>query len=154
MTKLMTGLVAGLLLVAAAAFGQSYLPVPSGVVTADQILVGVDANNVQGSSRITPSALTVGSGGSAITGVSLYQVFVSPAQVAATTCAEQSFAVTGVISGEHLSLTGYPVPTTAGTAVAARPDGSDLVQIRFCNPAATPVVPDDGIYRFLGVKPG
>lgn len=152
--KTIMGIAAGLLLVAAAAFGQSYLPVPSGVVEADQILVGVDGNNVQGSSRITPSALTVGSDGTSVAELALYSVYITPEAVTAQSCEEQSFGVAGVVTGQHIAITGHPIPTTASTIVAARISDPAGLFLMFCNPVAVNTVPDAGVYKFLGLKPG
>lgn len=70
----------------------------------------------------------------------------TPVSVAAATCAEQTFTVTGVAVGDSVDIT--PPSITAGVApVCARVSAANTVAITFCNPTAGALVPAAGVYR-------
>ncbi len=64
----------------------------------------------------------------------------SPAEVAANTCAEQTFTVTGVVTTDVVTVN---KPTAqAGLGVAGvRASATDQVGINFCNVTASPITP-------------
>ena len=70
----------------------------------------------------------------------------TPVSVAATTCAEQNFTVTGLLVGDFVDVT--PPAITAGVApVTARVSAANTLTVTFCNPTAGALVPAAGVYR-------
>ena len=70
----------------------------------------------------------------------VYTVTLTPAVVAANTCAEQTFAVTGVVSGSAVTVnlqSPQPGIGIAGTRVSS----AGNVAINFCNATATAITP-------------
>lgn len=73
-------------------------------------------------------------------------VSLTPASVAAATCAEQTFSVPGVLVGDFVDVS--PPGITAGvSAAAARVSANGTVAITFINPTAGALVPLAGVYR-------
>lgn len=82
----------------------------------------------------------IGTTGTALTKIATYTASLSPAQVAANTCAEQTFAVTG-ISTTDIVFVNKPT-AQAGLGVAGvRASATDQVAINFCNATASPITP-------------
>jgi hypothetical protein len=94
----------------------------------------------------------VGTAGSSLSQMTLYDTGnIAPSGVPANSCADQSFAVKGLVAADkitqvtppaalsNLSLNGYP----------SKEDG--VVMLHFCNPTAGPVKPPNGSYTFLAV---
>lgn len=76
----------------------------------------------------------------------------SPAQVAANTTAEEAVTVTGVLAGDHVSVS--PPDHQAGVvAAAARASDTDEVSVTFVNPTAGAVTPTSGSYVFKVTRP-
>lgn len=88
--------------------------------------------------------------------VAQLSVSLTPASVAAATCAEQIFntavnaAFGDLDAGDHISVS----PPSLGTAVApvaARSAGGDL-RIEYCNPTAGALVPSAGVYQIFVIR--
>ncbi|MCY1416540.1 hypothetical protein D9M71_320500 [compost metagenome] len=70
----------------------------------------------------------------------------TPVSVAAATCAEQNFTVTGLLVGDFVAIT--PPSITAGVApVCARVSATNTLTVTFCNPTAGALVPPAGAYQ-------
>jgi hypothetical protein len=96
-----------------------------------------------GSIVITPKTgqtVTIGATGTALTRIGKYTAALTPAEVAANTCAEQTFTVTGVHASDIVFVN---KPTAqAGLGVAGvRASGTNQVGITFCNATASPITP-------------
>jgi len=79
-------------------------------------------------------------------------VSITPASVAATTTAEQTFTVPGARVGDFVCAMGA---TQNGIAIGqARVTAADTVGVRFVNPTAGALTPTAGDYQFLFVRPG
>lgn len=75
----------------------------------------------------------------------------TPVSVAAATCAEQNFTVTGLLVGDFVSVS--PPSITAGVApVCARVSAANTLTVTFCNATAGALVPAAGAYRIMIVR--
>jgi hypothetical protein len=138
---------------AAGALAQTqYLPIPSGVGTSGQVLaVTSDGNNVQGTSAPSfATSITVGAAGTAITQIRVFSQGVTPGQVGANTCAEQTFTVTGVATTDKLVLNGVPGWSPAATSI--RPSGANTVAVMFCNPGNGAASPAAGTVSIVAIR--
>ena len=77
----------------------------------------------------------------------------SPAEVAANTCAAEAFAVVGVEAGD--AVVAIKPTEQAGLGIGgARVDATGSVTINFCNPTAAAITPTAAqTYLFIVVKP-
>lgn len=154
MKKFLCGLAAALILTGAAAIAQTgnYFPVPGNIWSdTGALAVAWDENNLTGIAAVTPGYVLASQGAGVLPAwgkVSPASPSLTPAVVAANTCAEQSFALSGVAAGDMVQVS-PPVSTTSAAVVAARASGADTVALTFCNPSSTGVVPDAGTYRLL-----
>jgi hypothetical protein len=90
----------------------------------------------------------------ALTQVFTARVSITPASVAANTTAEQTFAVTGVKTGDIVYVTDA-IAGTAGLAIAgARVTAADTVGIRWVNNTAGALVPSAGNRDFTVIRQG
>lgn len=70
----------------------------------------------------------------------------TPVSVAAATCAEQDFTVTGLQPGDFVDVS--PPSITAGVApVTARVKSANTMTVTFCNATAGALVPAAGVYQ-------
>lgn len=87
-----------------------------------------------------------GSGSTRILAQGDISTTITPASVAAATCAEQTFTVVGLKVGDSIAVS--PPSITAGVApVCARVSATDTVAITFMNATAGALVPAAGAYR-------
>lgn len=135
-----------------AAAQTQYLPIPSGVGTSGQVLaVTSDGNNVQGTSAIAAAtSVTVGSSGTAITQIRVFSQTITPGQVAANTCAEQSVTVTGVATTDKLIFNATQGLSPAFTHI--RPSGANTVALMFCNPGNSAASPAAGTVNIIAIR--
>jgi hypothetical protein len=154
MKKFLAGLSVAFLLVAGVAIAQTsnYFPVPSNIWSATgAVVVAQDGNNLTGVAAVTPGYVLASQGEATLPAwerLSAAEPSLTPTEVAAATCAEQAFTVTGVLATDTVTVS-PPVRTTNAAAVAARASDADTVAILFCNPQSTGVVPDAGSYRLM-----
>lgn len=96
---------------------------------------------------LTPTSVKLaGPGSTVIIAQGDISATITPASVAAATCAEQTFTVTGLKIGDSISVS--PPSITAGVApVCARVSATDTVAITFMNPTAGALVPAAGAYQ-------
>lgn len=71
-----------------------------------------------------------------------------PVSVAAASCAEQNFTVTGLLVGDFVSIT-PPAINPNVAPVCARVSAANTLTVAFCNPSAGALVPQAGVYRLL-----
>lgn len=70
----------------------------------------------------------------------------TPVSVAAATCAEQNFTVTGLQVGDYVDVS--PPGITAGVApIIARVSAVNTLTVTFVNPTAGALVPAAGLYQ-------
>ena len=94
----------------------------------------------------------IGSTGTSLTKIAKYTAVLSPAEVAANTCAEETFTVTGISTTDVVFVN---KPTAqAGLGVAGvRASAADQVGITFCNATAAPITPTASqTYSFVAIK--
>jgi hypothetical protein len=95
------------------------------------------------------TSLTVANG-TAITRLAYYTATLSPAEVAANTCAEQLFTVTGVAATDVVF--GNKPTAQAGLGLGGmRASGSNQVGINFCNTTGSPITPTASQAYVFGV---
>lgn len=94
-------------------------------------------------------ALTLGTG-TAMTRLAYYTATLTPAEVAADTCAEQLFTVTGITAGDAVFVN---KPTAqAGLGIAGvRASGTNQVGINFCNTTVAGITPTAAQSYIFGV---
>jgi hypothetical protein len=93
-------------------------------------------------------SLQVGSGttSTTLTAIGRISQSLTPVSVAATTCAEQTFTVPGLLVGDFVDIT--PPGITAGVApTCARVSAANTLAITFINPTAGALVPAAGVYQ-------
>lgn len=86
-----------------------------------------------------------------IKGLSLTQISITPASVAANTTVEQTFTVQGLQSGDFVDVT--PPGITAGIGIGACRCGAlGVLTIQFSNNTAGALTPPSGVYALLTVR--
>ncbi len=115
----------------------------------------LSVNNGTGSTAnasLGVNTLTVGTGTS-LARYARFAVTLSPAAVAANTCAAQSFTVTGVVSGDILIGANKP-STQAGLSVTPGiVSGANTATLNFCNNTAAAITPTASeSYSFVVVQ--
>jgi len=98
---------------------------------------------------VVTTSLTVGSG-TALTRLAYYTATLSPAQVAANTCAEQTFTVTGVTAGDVVFVNKPTAQAGLGLA-GVRASGANEVGINFCNTTGAGITPTASQAYVFGV---
>ena len=134
--------------------GTNLLPIESNVVSQHEFLVGVDDNNVRGTSTPTVSGtLTIGLSGTALSQMTVYSQVLTPlAAVTTATCAEESFTVTGVTTADDLILNFAGAISGNAVPVTARVSDADSVVINFCNAGAVTDTPAAGTFNIIGIR--
>jgi hypothetical protein len=78
---------------------------------------------------------------------------ISPAATsAAIQTVGQAFTLTGIASGEYVTLIGQPAPTSLCPATSARATGSNSVTLYFTVLTAAACTPAAGVYTFLAIR--
>lgn len=141
---------------------SQYLPIPEGVcASANQILTAVNANNVQCSSSAALStiaastSLTVGSG-TAITKIAVYSQELSSGSVAANSCSERAFTVTGISTSDKVFGNG-PELLSGGAAakvrvVGMRHSGANTLAVTFCNVSTQSDIMPSGTFSIVALR--
>jgi len=148
-------LAAALLFTGVAMAGDAEFPLDSDVVTTGEIVVGGSTpGHIIGTT--TPSisgSLTIGSSGTAITQMRIVSTALSPSQVAAQSCAEQSFSVSGVTSADALFVNqAFETDVSAALTTARASSTSGTALLTFCNVSSAAATPDDGTFTFLAIR--
>lgn len=95
------------------------------------------------------TSLTVGSG-TALTRIAYYTATLSPAEVAADTCAEQTFTVTGITAGDVVFVNKPTAQAGLGLG-GVRASGANEVGINFCNNTVAGITPTASQAYVFGV---
>jgi hypothetical protein len=110
----------------------------------------VNAPTITASSSVATPSLTVG-GGSAITHVAYYTTgTITPAAVAAQSCSDQTFSVSGLTAADNLASV-HPPGALGNVSVDAYSSAANTLTLHFCNASAVSVVPPAGAYTFLAM---
>lgn len=95
------------------------------------------------------TSLTVGSG-TALTRLAYYTATLSPAEVTANTCAEQTFTVTGITAGDVVFVNKPTAQAGLGLG-GVRASGANEVGINFCNNTGAGITPTASQAYVFGV---
>lgn len=111
----------------------------------------MDYTGVQTNEHTVDSLTTRDTGSTVIKGLARITQSLTPASVAAATCAEQNFTVPGLKVGDAVSLT--PPSITAGVAAACcRVSATNTLTVTFINPTAGALVPAAGAYQIQMIR--
>jgi hypothetical protein len=87
-------------------------------------------------------SLTTGNGGTALAKYARYTATLSPSQVAANTCASQSFSsITGISSSDILIAISKPTEQAGLSVTPGHVTGTGMATINFCNNTGSPITP-------------
>jgi hypothetical protein len=116
------------------------LPTPSGIWTAGQIATAVAEGDELG---VAPATFA--------RQIKQYTQTITPASVAAATCAEQSFTVTGLTTADTVF---YNPPATGNATSAAqvRVSAANTLAVMYCNPTAGALTPGAGSAKIAAVQ--
>lgn len=95
--------------------------------------------------------IAAGSGGTELTYIKVYTPSITPASVAAAVVAEQTFTVTGLTTGDKVTVNPPAIANATGIA-GARVSAADTLAIRFVNPTAGALTPTAGTYTVLAFR--
>jgi hypothetical protein len=126
----------GLALFAVIAFSQSR----GGKGWIENSPVGRQDGFIEVTGKLDGGSLSLTGGAASVTRLGKLTATISPAQVAANTCAEQTFTVTGVATGDVVDVN--KPSAQAGLSVPnVRASAANQVGINFCNNTASPITP-------------
>jgi hypothetical protein len=112
---------------------------------------GIDTGNVWVVTAVTGNWGIFSGGGSAITSMVIYSTGnITPTAVAANSCSDQTFAVTGLLATDRISQA-TPPAALGNVSLNAYPSAAGTVLLHFCNPSSSSVTPPAGVYSFLAV---
>jgi hypothetical protein len=95
----------------------------------------------------------IGASGTTLARYARYAVSLSPAAVAANTCAAQSFTVTGVVAGDILMGINKPTEQAGLSVTTGHVTGANAATLNFCNHTAASITPTGGeTYNFVVVQ--
>jgi hypothetical protein len=127
--------------------GDTSCTFTAGVVNAG---TSVSTPMVAATASITTPSLTVG-GGSAVSHVSYGSTgSVTPAAVAAQTCSDQTFTVSGLVATDDLGSV-HPPGALGNLSVLGYANAANTVTLHFCNISSASVTPPAGAYGFLAM---
>lgn len=104
---------------------------------------------------LTSPALTTPTigGGTTLTKYSRFSVSLSPALVAANTCAAQSFTVTGIAAADILIAVSKPTEQAGLSVGLGHVTGANTATVNFCNNTAAGITPTAAeTYQFVAVQ--
>jgi len=96
-------------------------------------------------------SLTVGGGGTPITGIVVYAPSLTPASVGAATVAEQTFTVNGLTTADKVIVNPPAIANATGIA-GARVSAANTLAVRFVNPTAGALTPSAGTYTVTAFR--
>lgn len=97
------------------------------------------------------TGLTVGTGGTALTGCVVYSPTITATSVAAATVAEQTFTVTGLTTADKVVVIPAAISNATGIA-GARVSAADTLAVRFVNPTAGALTPTAGTWTVMAFR--
>lgn len=101
--------------------------------------------------QINDAGVGIGAAGTLLVEVKKYSPSLTPASVAANSVVEQSFACTGLVPGDHCSVSG-PAPVAGTACIGARCGVADNVILTFVNTTAGALTPSAGFYRITQIR--
>jgi hypothetical protein len=111
-----------------------------------------DATNAVTPLQISSSGIQVGAAGSTIAQIKYYSTAsITPASVAAQSCADQNFTATGLRAGDKLSQI-VPSGALGNVSVTGYVTISDTLTLHFCNASTAIVTPPVGVYQVAGSR--
>lgn len=128
-----------------------YWPMPSGVGTAGQVLAFVDDNNVQGTSAPSITSITVGSG-TAITKIAAYTATVTSFVLAANSCIEREYSVSGITTADKVFVSPAYATGPEAPPVTARAAAAGAIEVTFCNVHSVAVDPETGTLNVMAFR--
>ena len=90
----------------------------------------------------------IGASGTAITQSTVYAPSITPAAVAAQSCGDQTFTVTGLVVTDMLSRMNPPAALGNVGVGDAYASAANTLTLHFCNPSLVAVTPPAGVYTF------
>lgn len=110
----------------------------------------INSPTVSASAAVTTPSLTVGNG-SAISSVAYYTTgSITPTVVAAQSCTDQIFTVSGIILTDNLGSI-HPPSTLGNLSVSGYASAANSLTLHFCNVSTASLVPPPGAYTFLAM---
>lgn len=100
---------------------------------------------------ITAPSAKFGSSGTSITQIRVYSPSLTPASVAAATCAEQTFTVTGLTTADKVFIN-PPATGNATSAAQVRVSAVDTFAVTYCNPTAGALTPAAGTVAIVAIR--
>jgi hypothetical protein len=151
-------LIAALVFAAGAAVAQNaLLPVQGSIFNPGEVVIAKTRAGLGGLSHGSANQVLTSQGNgqppvwASIGANGTYQVAMTPAQVAAATCAEQALTVTGADTADTF-MVNPPTATTNAQVVAVRVSAANVLALTFCNPSGGIIKPTVGTYRFLAIR--
>lgn len=100
---------------------------------------------------VSANAFVSGSGGTAITGITVYTQSIDVASVAANTSAEQTFTVTGLATTDKVFV--IKPSLSAGLVIGnARVSAANTLAVTFGNLTASPIDPAAESYTIVAIR--
>lgn len=135
------------------AVAQDRFSVPAGLFTAGEVAYFIDNVSIGGATEVIASAtgLKIGtSSGTELTQIRVYSQVIAPSSVAATTCAEEDFTVTGISTGDKIiyNPSGVVSPFEAGV----RAKSTNTIAITFCNLNDASATPPPHTATFIAIR--
>ena len=91
--------------------------------------------------------LQFNSSSTAITQSTVFSPSITPTAVAATSCSDQTVAVTGLLTTDMLSQIAPPA-ALGNVSMSGYASAANTLTLHFCNPSAASVTPPAGVYTF------
>lgn len=111
----------------------------------------------QGMTEVSADHATIGAQSSSISSLQSrtslsFTTSITPAAVAAASCADQSFTVPGV-QVSLITVAQVPAGATLGqVSISAESPAAGNVRLHFCNPTASSQTPPAGAYKFVEIR--
>lgn len=111
----------------------------------------------QGMQEVSIDHATIGAQSSSISSLQSrtslsFTATITPTAIAAASCADESFPVTGIVSGD-LTIAQVPSGATLGqVSMSAESPAAGSVRLHFCNPTASSQAPPAGAYKIAQIR--
>jgi len=100
---------------------------------------------------LSSDGLQLGSSGTLISQMKVYSTGpITPLEVPPASCSDQTFAVKGLTTADHISNL-VPPATLGNVSLNGYVSAPDTLLLHFCNPSSSPVPPPRGAYSILAV---
>jgi len=99
------------------------------------------------------SGVTIGTSGSPIYKITVYQPSLTPVNVTTVTCAEQTFTVSGLLAAKDtVIVSSQSAPSNSIGLASARVSANDTLALTFCNPTGSTAAPTAGVYDVIAFQ--